>query len=83
MIDKMIMEICNNFYSRGEYEDLPETIEISGKPTDLFFKDERFADIRYELEELIAQSESAFEKQGFYYGFKCAMEIFEREVKSL
>ncbi len=80
MIDKMIFKIRDDFYAKGEYEDLPETTTANDEVADFYFDNELFKDVRMKLEDLIYTAEFHFERQGFYYGFKVAMEMFEKEV---
>lgn len=80
MIDEMIETMYNDLLERGEYTDLPETVEASRNTYALYWDNPKFEDIRYELENAIGQESIMREKQSFIYGFKKAMEIFSKEV---
>ncbi len=79
MINAMIEELYNDFVEKGDYLDLPETKEASGKVYDIYWDNPNFEDVRRNLENAISNNAIMYEKQGFIYGFKKAMELFERE----
>lgn len=77
MINAMVNEICEQFFMKGEYEDLPAKREASEAVYALYWNKPEFKDIQAELEDTISQSASESEKQGFILGFNKAMEILE------
>lgn len=69
--------IYDEMLRAGDYVDMEEALEARSKATDLFFEDDRFLDIRQELDNAIGDSELASEKQGFIFGFLKAIEVFD------
>lgn len=82
LINKAINEICNDIYNCCEHTDTKEVVERSKKIYNIYWNDERFDNIKYDLDWAIFEAEIANEKQGFVLGFKKAVEMFE-EVFSL
>lgn len=81
MINAMVEEICEQFFMKGEYEDLPAKREASEAIYTLYWNNPEFKDVRAELENAISQSELESERQGFILGFNKAMEILESGVR--
>lgn len=85
MIDKMILEIGKSFLADDARRDFPEVLEADGRITDFIYNDNggKVEKVQDELADLIGLAEIAFEKQGFYYGFKYAYELFGKEASLL
>lgn len=75
LIKKMILNTKDVFYSAGDYTDFTETIEAMDELDAFYSDDERFKDVRNELDRLIGIAQFKREEQGFYYGFKTAMDM--------
>lgn len=70
IIDKVINEICDDFYRCSKHTDTKELVEISEKIHNLYWNDERFENIKYDLDWTILEDEVANEKQGFIWALK-------------
>ncbi|MDO4301536.1 MAG: hypothetical protein Q4D26_09135 [Clostridia bacterium] len=80
MINKLVENIYGNFVEDGEFTDFKETNKAFDEVSKYFKSEAKCVDISEELEKNTFALGAAFEKQGFIYGFKKAMEIFEREA---
>lgn len=80
MINKLIENIYGNFVENSGYTDFKETNEAFSEVSKYFDSESRCVDISKELERNAFALGAAFEKQGVIYGFRKAMEMFERGV---
>ncbi len=77
IIESMIRVIYDEFCQNDDYVDFDETNKCFQKVSEYFDCDEKCADIGEELEVDIFALGAAFEKQGFIYGFKKAIEVLD------
>lgn len=82
-ITQMINEICTCFYLINDYTETDETIKAKEKVYSLYRNDNRFDNIRNDLEDTISQYGFKAEDQGFTYGFKTAIEIFNYLISAI
>jgi hypothetical protein len=77
----MIKDICNSFYSSpDEKKELAETIAARKAVSEFLFNHSELKGVCLELESLISASEVYSEYQGFYFGFKYAIELLEKNT---
>ena len=79
-MDKMINTIIEGLYDKwveeGKYTDLPSTLEATKNTYNFYWDKPEFENTRLDFENAISRATMEFEKQGFIYGFKKAMEMF-------
>lgn len=71
------------YINQGIYADFPDTSAAYENVYSVYWNNPKFEDIRYDLDCAILQAFAEYEKQGFIYGFRKAIELLELEKSPL